>query len=169
MISRKICMLGGFAVGKTSLVRQFVHGVFSDKYLTTIGVKIDKKELAVDGTELSLVLWDLAGEDGFEKVRLSYLRGASGYLLVVDGTREATLHTAIGVQEKAQQTLGDVPFLLLTNKVDLSDEWAIAESQLDALRERGWRVLPTSAKDGTGVEDAFLQLAAAILSREGAT
>lgn len=58
-------------------------------------------------------------------------------------------------------------FLLLTNKVDLSDEWAIAASQLDALRERGWRVLPTSAKDGTGVEDAFMQIAAAILSREG--
>jgi small GTP-binding protein len=166
MISRKICMLGGYAVGKTSLVRKFVHGVFSEKYLTTIGVKIDKKELVVGGTELALILWDLAGEDGFEKVRLSYLRGASGYLLVVDGTREATLQTALSVQEKAQQSLGDVPFLLLTNKVDLSDEWAIAESQLDALRARGWRVLPTSAKDGRGVEDAFVQLANDILAME---
>lgn len=98
MISRKICMLGAYAVGKTSLVRKFVHGVFSEKYLTTIGAKIDKKELVVDGTELTLVLWDLAGEDGFEKVRLSYLRGSSGYLLVVDGTREASLQTAICVQ-----------------------------------------------------------------------
>ena len=167
MISRKVCMLGGYAVGKTSLVRQFVHGVFSEKYLTTIGVKIDKKVLFVGDTELTLVLWDLAGENGYEKVRLSYLRGASGYLLVVDGTRPASLEMATSVQVKAQETLGDVPFLLLTNKVDLRDEWSIAESQLDVLRERGWRVLPTSAKDGTGVEQAFLQIAAAILVSEG--
>ena len=87
MIQKKICMLGAFAVGKTSLVQRFVKSLFSDRYLTTVGVKIDKKIVTVGDTEVSLVLWDLAGEDEFQSVQTSYLRGASGYLLVIDGTR----------------------------------------------------------------------------------
>jgi len=158
MISKKICMLGGYAVGKTSLVKRFVHGMFSDKYLTTIGVKIDKKVVQVEGTEVTLVLWDLAGENGFEKVRLSYLRGASGYLLVVDGTRRVSLDVAMEVQSKAQATLGDVPFVLLINKGDLKDQWTVLDSDVQSLKSRGWRVLITSAKEGTAVEEAFLML-----------
>ncbi len=78
MISKKVCLLGGFAVGKTSLVARFVHGVFSEKYLTTIGVKIDKRSMTVDDDELDLVIWDIYGEDDYQRVRMSYLRGASG-------------------------------------------------------------------------------------------
>jgi hypothetical protein len=158
MISKKVCMLGGYAVGKTSLVKRFVHGVFSEKYLTTIGVKIDKKEVQVGDVDVSLVLWDLAGENGFEKVRLSYLRGASGYLLVVDGTRRASLDVALEVQRKAQATLGDVPFLVLLNKGDLRDQWTVLATDIQALEARGWRVLITSAKEGLAVEEAFLLL-----------
>ncbi|MCK9357525.1 MAG: GTP-binding protein [Dehalococcoidia bacterium] len=158
MISKKVCMLGGYAVGKTSLVKRFVHGVFSEKYLTTIGVKIDKKEVRVGDVDVSLVLWDLAGEDGFEKVRLSYLRGASGYLLVVDGTRRVSLEVALEVQKKAQATLGDVPFLVLLNKSDVRDQWTVLPVDIQTLEARGWRVLITSAKEGLSVEEAFLQL-----------
>jgi small GTP-binding protein len=86
MTQKKICMLGSFSVGKTSLVARYVSSVFSDKYLTTVGVKIDKKTVAVDGADVTLLLWDIYGEDDFQKLRMSYLRGASGYLLVVDGT-----------------------------------------------------------------------------------
>ena len=81
MIQKKICLLGGFGVGKTSLVAQFVHSLFSDKYLTTIGVKIEKKSVPVDETQVELVIWDIYGHDDFQKLRTSYLRGASGYLL----------------------------------------------------------------------------------------
>lgn len=158
MISKKVCMLGGYAVGKTSLVKRFVQGVFSEKYLTTIGVKIDKKEVRLEDVDVSLVLWDLAGENGFEKVRLSYLRGASGYLLVVDGTRRASLEVALEVQKKAQATLGDVPFLVLLNKSDVRDQWTVLPADIQALEARGWRVLITSAKDGLSVDEAFLQL-----------
>jgi small GTP-binding protein len=87
MIQKKVCLLGTSGVGKTSLVAQFVHSMFSDKYLTTVGVKIDKKSMAVDGTEVTLVIWDLAGDDDFQRLQISYLRGTSGYLLVADGTR----------------------------------------------------------------------------------
>ena len=63
MIQQKLCMLGSFAVGKTSLVGRFVRQMFSDRYLTTVGVRIDKKELVVAGREVKLVLWDIHGED----------------------------------------------------------------------------------------------------------
>jgi len=105
MIQKKICLLGGFGVGKTSLVSRFVHSIFSDKYLTTVGVKIEKKSLVLNEQELDLVIWDLYGEDDFQKVRMSYLRGASGYLLVADGTRRTTLDTAMSLHEAAVRTI----------------------------------------------------------------
>ena len=166
MISKKLCMLGGYAVGKTSLVRRFVYGVFSDKYLTTIGVKIDKQIVRADDRDVTLVLWDLAGEDGFKKVRLSYLRGASGYLLVVDGTRRTSLDTALEVQKKARETLGEVPFLLLVNKSDLKDQWTVLDSDIRALEQKGWRVITTSPRDGTSLKDAFMLLVRDMLSAQ---
>lgn len=159
MIQKKICMLGGFAVGKTSLVSRFVHSIFSDKYLTTVGVKIEKKSVDLPDAKVDLIVWDLYGEDDFQKVRMSYLRGASGYLLVADGTRRATLETALSLHESAQRTVGRVPFLLVANKADLAAEWELDENSLAALGERGWRILRTSAKTGAGVEDAFATLA----------
>lgn len=152
-------MLGGSGVGKTSLVSRFVHSMFSDKYLTTIGVKIDKKTLAVGGDEMTMMLWDIYGDDEFQTVRDSYLRGASGYLLVADGTRHATLATATALQQKAEAVVGRVPFLLLLNKADLEAEWQVDEAALWKLAEQGWVVATTSAKSGAGVEDAFTKLA----------
>ena len=64
MIQKKVCMVGLFGTGKTSLVQQFVHSLFSERYLSTVGVKIDRKPMEVDGVALTLVLWDLAGRDG---------------------------------------------------------------------------------------------------------
>ena len=164
MIQKKICLLGGFGVGKTSLVAQFVHSIFSDKYLTTVGVKIDRKSVDVDRDRVDLVIWDIYGHDDFQKMRVSYLRGASGYLLVADGTRAATLATAVELQHLAQQTLGDVPFILAVNKADLRDEWQIGDTALDALAGGGWRVMKTSAKTGEMVEGAFASLGRAMLA-----
>lgn len=155
-------MLGAFGVGKTSLVSRFVTSIFSDKYLTTVGVKIDKKTVTVPSGEMTLMLWDIYGQDEFQTVRDSYLRGASGYLLVADGTRHATLDTATALQQKAEGVVGPVPFLLLLNKADLDAAWQVDERALWKLAERGWGVLKTSAKTGAGVEDAFARLARAM-------
>jgi hypothetical protein len=165
MISKKVCMLGGFAVGKTSLVGRFVRSIFSEKYLTTVGVKIDKKTVAVPGNDVDLVLWDIYGEDDFQKMRASYLRGASGYLLVVDGTRRATLDTARDLHRLAVDTVGPVPFLVLVNKADLVDQWELDHDALTAMSRDGWVAVQTSAKTGEGVEEAFTRLAVAMLTR----
>ena len=158
MIQKKICMLGAFAVGKTSLVKQYVSGIFSEKYHTTVGVKIDKKVLEIDGQEVTLILWDLHGEDEFQKIRASYLRGSSGYLLVVDGTRKKTLGVVEELQRMAQEVLGDVPFVVLINKADLSNQWEVGKEAVESLESRGWSVFEGSAKTGEGVEAAFSTL-----------
>src|SRR5215207_8519861 len=115
MLQKKICMLGASAVGKTSLVARFVQGIFNDKYLTTVGVKIDKKPVSVGGQAVLMMLWDMQGEDRFQKVQMSYLRGTHGYLLVADGTRRDTLDRALMLQKDAEATAGPVPFALLLN------------------------------------------------------
>jgi small GTP-binding protein len=158
MIQKKICMLGSFAVGKTSLVRRFVESIYSDKYHTTVGVKIDKKVIPVGADQVTLLLWDIEGAETEHDLRKSYLRGASGYLLVADGTRGDTLDKALALQSRAEETIGAVPFLLLVNKSDLAELWTVNRRALDLLKQKDWQVIDTSAKTGQGVEEAFLAL-----------
>lgn len=167
MIQKKICMLGSFAVGKTSLVQRFVKSIFSDKYLTTVGVKIDKKMMEAGGKSVMLMLWDLEGEDEFHTLKISYLRGAAGYFLVADGTRRETLDVAVDIHMRAKEVLGDVPFILLVNKCDLESLWEVDEQALADLKDIGVDVRFTSAKLGQGVEDAFTDLATAMVERMG--
>jgi small GTP-binding protein len=168
VIQKKICMLGSFSVGKTSLVSRFVSSVFSDKYLTTVGVKIDKKPLTVGGDDMTLMLWDIYGEDDFQKLRMSYLRGAAGYLLVVDGTPRATLDVALGIARTVTEQVGPLPFVLCLNKSDLKSAWEIDLGVVAERAAAGWIVLETSAKLGAGVDEAFHALAARMLAEPAA-
>lgn len=159
MIKKKICMLGAFAVGKTSLVQRFVNSIFSEKYHTTIGVKIDQKIVKVGGREVNLILWDIHGEDEFQKIKSSYLIGASAYFLVVDGTRQNTLGIAKELQKLAGESTEDAPFILLINKSDLKAHWEIKEEDIIGLNNMGWRSIETSAKEDIAVDQAFQMIA----------
>jgi small GTP-binding protein len=163
MIQKKISILGAYAVGKTSLTERFVKSIFSDRYKTTVGVHIQKKTLHTGGQELTVIIWDLAGEDELLEVRSSYLRGSAGYLLVADGTRRDTLDAAVRLQRKAEQALGKAPFVLILNKTDLSAEWAVDEGTIQSLMQRGWPVVQTSAKQDIGVQQSFEMLAAKLI------
>ncbi len=163
MLQKKVCMLGSFAVGKTSLVRRFVQSIFSDAYLTTVGVKIDKKVLRVDEQDMTMILWDIYGEDEFQRLRTSYVRGASGCLYVADGTRRATLDKALSLKGTLDLSVGPLCSVMLLNKSDLADQWEIDAEKIDELTGRGWTVIRTSAKTGEGVEMAFSTLAKAML------
>jgi hypothetical protein len=166
MLKKKICMVGQFGVGKTSLVRRFVDSIFDERYLTTIGVKIDRKDVSVDGKSLTLMLWDLAGEDDLAQLNVSHLRGASGYILVADGCRASTLEKAAELQQRITQTLGPIPFVLVVNKADLRDQWEVQSSQV---AQYGWPTFETSAKAGSGVEEMFLGLAAILIRSHAAS
>ncbi len=165
MVKKKVCMAGAFAVGKTSLVQRYVKSIFDDKYLTTVGVKIDKKSLDVDGESVELLLWDIQGEDDLTKLRMSYLKGAAGCLLVVDGTRAATLETALAIKKGAEEMQAGMPSILLFNKCDLASQWELTDQDIEALKAQGIATLQTSAKDGTGVEEAFLSLTKMMLGK----
>jgi small GTP-binding protein len=163
VIQKKICMLGSFGVGKTSLVARFVQGIFFGKYLSTVGVKIDKKQLRVGDQDVLLLLWDLAGEDSRSQVQTSYLKGAAGYFLVVDGTFAESLVTAKSIHKRAVEAVGDLPVMLIVNKSDLWGRWEITMPELERMQAEGWNIQVTSAKTGEGVEKMFLTMTEQVL------
>ena len=168
MIQKKICMVGAFGVGKTSLVSRYVHSIFSEKYQTTVGVKIDKKVVQSHGEEVTLMLWDLAGEDALTTVKPAQIKGASGYILVVDGLRRQTLEAAIDLQRRVTEVLGNTPFVCVLNKADLRESWEVRSDDLEPLAAQSWTVIETSAKTGAGVEDLFQGLTDAMMQEHHA-
>jgi small GTP-binding protein len=162
-LSKKICLLGDFAVGKTSLVRRFIYNLFEDKYLSTIGVKVSRKVVAVprrdEVVELTLMLWDLAGSEEFDSVRTSYLRGASGGLAVCDLTRPATLDSLRRYAQELRAVNPQACLFVAGNKADLTGQWQSTEAQVQAMAsEMQASYFLTSAKTGEHVEEAFRQL-----------
>ncbi|MFZ2489720.1 MAG: Rab family GTPase [Anaerolineae bacterium] len=164
-LSKKVCLLGDFAVGKTSLVRRLVHDMFDDRYISTIGVKVSRKTITIardqDIIDLSIILWDLAGSEEFNHMRASYLRGASGLFLVADVTRPATLANLPAYLADLDQSVGRIPIVLAANKADLmsnsDDSPLLAAVQAQAAApEAPWFM--TSALTGSDVENAFRQL-----------
>lgn len=158
MVVKKICMMGAFAVGKTSLVRRFVHSIFSETYQTTIGVMISKKKLTLAEQEFELIIWDLEGRDEFTDFRSSYLRGVSGVIFVVDVTRPHTLAVVRQLREEVRNHIGEIPALILLNKADLAEQWRLDAATLELLEDEGCTLLHTSAKTGANVEEGFLAL-----------
>lgn len=168
MIQKKIALLGAAGVGKTSLVRRFVDSLFDDRYLTTIGVKVDKKVIRVTTadveTDVTLMIWDIAGAEEHFTVPTSYVKGAAGYLLVADGTRPETIAEAARLQAQIARELGPIPFLFVVNKHDLVDAWAVTDADIAIVGTAALSTLRTSAKTGDGVDAAFQQLAGALVS-----
>lgn len=159
-IQKKVCLLGDFAVGKTSLIRRFVEGRFDDRYLSTIGVKISRKTITRQAYLLNLLIWDLAGGDDFSKASSSYLRGASGALLVCDLTRPETLNTLTNYAHLLKKMDETAVLVVVGNKADLVAERAIHEEALTQVADYFTApLLLTSALTGSNVEAAFHHLA----------
>lgn len=160
VIQKKICLLGEFAVGKTSLVRRFVYDAFDDKYLSTIGVKVSRKIMTRGERTLHMLVWDLAGGSDFEAIQRSYLRGASGAVLVCDLTRRNTLDALLRHADQVRGVREGAPMVVLGNKADLTADRAISDEEIAAVADQiGAPHLLTSAKDGLNVEAAFQRLA----------
>ena len=160
----KICMLGAYKVGKTSLVKRFISSQYDEKYHVTLGVKVDKKDVSVGGKTVQLMLWDVAGAEDHFTVPASYYRGSAGYLLVVDGTRADTLDRALDLVGEIDKAVGRLPMVVLLNKADLTDQWQLDEAALAKLAPLNCPVMRTSAKTGENVDAAFRSLAARVAS-----
>jgi small GTP-binding protein len=158
----KICLLGGSAVGKTSLIARFVHSIYSGQYHTTVGVRIEKKLVQTEYGQANLMIWDINGEDAYQKVQTTYLRGMAGYFLVADGTREQTVDECLKLHARAVEGFGALPAYLLVNKADLEHEWKLEPAKLEIA---GLEVIKTSALNGANVESSFYHLAQKMLQK----
>jgi small GTP-binding protein len=143
-------------------VQRYVHSIFSPRYLSTVGVKIDRKEVNTGGENVMLLLWDLEGRDGTHDVNPSYVRGAHGVIYVVDGTRRETFDQAFEIRDMVTGHVGELPSVVALNKVDLTNEWTLTPADEAAVKTRGLHHVRTSAKSGEGVESAFQWLADAM-------
>lgn len=165
-LSKKICLLGNPAVGKTSLIRAFVYETFEDEYISTIGSKVSKKEVEFFDEDskkyyqLALIIWDIAGQQTFKHVKQAYYRGAKGALVVCDVTRVTTLQSLEDWIKSLFEVVGEVPIAILLNKTDLIDQikFSLADVQDLAARYHA-KTLLCSAKTGKNVERVFTDLA----------
>ena len=159
-ISKKVILTGCFGVGKTSLFNKFLYQRFSEKYLTTIGVKVDKKVVTVGDHQISLLIWDVAGEVDQDKVPKSYFLGASAVLYVFDLTRPSTWLNIESDLAYLKGLLGDAIIKVVGNKVDL-----VTPEQVDSVTSRiaAKPAILTSAKTGENVEDLFTGVAKELL------
>ena len=149
---KKVVMLGDPAVGKTSLVARFIKDMFDDKYLSTLGAKPSKKTLSVQGDDLTLMVWDIAGH--VHNLHPIYYTGAKGALLVCDITRQGTMESLGEWHSSLTDKVGDTPIVTLINKTDLSD-W---DFKPEELATPGIETFMTSAKTGENVNLAFEKL-----------
>ena len=165
ILKKKICLLGSFAVGKTSLVRRFVDNSFDEKYLSTVGVTISRKEVQVkQNTAVNMVIWDLAGADKFNGKHTSYLQGAAGAFLVCDLSRKETFSYIKKYQERIESISPNIKLIIIGNKVDLIASPQNAERELAQLADEiNASYFLTSAKEGTNVEGGFHTLAEALV------
>lgn len=162
-VKKKICLLGSFSVGKTSLVERFVHDRFEEKYLTTVGVKISQKLMPPIAPsrggpmiQHTFLIWDIAGLEKFDSVAMNYFRGASGALAVADLTVPETIDRLTEFCEKFLSASPQARLLVLGNKLDLFDDNKQTLSALEeTARSFSCGYLLTSAKTGHQVENAF--------------
>ncbi|MCI4670985.1 MAG: GTP-binding protein [Bacteroidia bacterium] len=163
-INKKIALLGSHGVGKTSLISRFVEGIFPEKYLSTIGLKVDNKEVDLGDTIMDLVIWDIAGQDDPTRIPHYYLNGCHGYIYVVDLSRPSTFEDMISRMEILKGMLPKAEYVLAGNKMDLlsSQEQEDIKEQLPIPLD-----IYTSAKTGEFVEDLFTKLAQQLLQDHG--
>jgi small GTP-binding protein len=159
MRRKKICIIGASAVGKTSLVASYSGAVFSSGYHPTLGVRITIAVVAISERLKELVVWDIKGESEFYRINPAYLYGSDGYVLVADGTRRATLGQAMDLQTCMKDLVGDIPHVMLINKLDLDDIWEMDDALLSTIRSQVSDVYTCSARGGITIHNAIETLA----------
>ncbi len=166
MYNKKICIVGAGAVGKSSLIKRFLGGDFDQAETATVGAKINKKVLEIEGDKLQLMLWDIEGQSQLSPESMNYFKGASAMVYVVDGTRLHTLGAAIGLRLEIETHLGySLPSIILFNKSDLAERWEISHNMIIDVEIGGNLSILTSCKEGSGVNMAFGLLGRVLLGK----
>lgn len=159
MNRKKICVIGAAAVGKTTLIASYAGETRTPEYRSTLGVRITTAAVTAGQRLRELVIWDIKGETTFYRIPPVYFAGAQGCLLVADGTRSDTVQAALRLRDELRSSVGDVPHVLLINKLDLRDRWEVDEERLSLLRRQAPEVYTCSARGGIAVQTAMEALA----------
>lgn len=169
-IQKKVCLLGDFAVGKTSLVRRFIEGLFDEKYLSTLGAKVDRKTLNLEkngqAVKLKLLIWDIAGSEKFNMMMGSYYNGASGAILVCDLTRPETITSLKKYVDNFWKINPNTPLVIAGNKVDLlGSDMSVTDKLMEEAQKYQSDHFISSAKTGENVEELFHSLGKNMLTK----
>ncbi|XP_076833336.1 ras-related protein Rab-38 [Brachyhypopomus gauderio] len=170
----KILVIGDLGVGKTSIIKRYVHQNFSSNYRATIGVDFALKVLNLDQETIRLQLWDIAGQERFGNMTRVYYREAMGAFIVFDMTRPSTFEAVTKWKQDLDAKLGvsggrRVPAVLLANKCDQGRD-VLTNNGIemeDFCRDNGflgW--FETSAKENINIDEAANCLVKHILANE---
>ena len=165
----KLALLGDAAVGKTSLINQYIQHRFSADYQPTLGVNIVVKELKIEelNAYIRLVLWDIAGQVKYDLSRRMFFQGCMGALFIYDVTRHSTFKNieTKWLKDLRKFTKKDPAYVLIGNKIDLGNSKVVSTEIGKELSEKikAKDFVETSAKYGDNVENAFKKLVKQVL------
>lgn len=167
LLRAKVVMLGAPSVGKTSLVRRFVHSIFSDEYHSTLGVKVDRKSVNLPGASVAMLLWDVHGETEGLAIPTNYLRAVSAAITVFDASRPETATVAGNLGQRAREASPDAHVFAVANKSDLAIDWG----EVDGAAMEAGMAAPArlSAKEDHGVTELFTDVATKLLASASST
>jgi small GTP-binding protein len=164
----KLILGGDGAVGKTSLVHRFVENKFAADYKSTIGTSIMKKECKFGGLQSAVrfVIWDLAGQSQFKRVRQSYLANAEAGILVYDVTNQSSFENIENWFNEIKKVSTNISLILVGNKIDLINERKLSIKDGENMAQKlALSYIETSAKTGENIDDAFRMLALQMIKK----
>uniref|UniRef100_A0A3B3U8P2 Ras-related protein Rab-23 n=1 Tax=Poecilia latipinna TaxID=48699 RepID=A0A3B3U8P2_9TELE len=135
-VAIKVVVVGNGAVGKSSMIQRFCKGIFTKDYKKTIGVDFLERQIIVNGEEVRLMLWDTAGQEEFDAITKAYYRGAQACVLVFSTTDRESYQAIDNWREKVEAEVGNIPTVLVQNKIDLLEETVIKNEEAEALAKR---------------------------------
>ena len=156
----QVLIVGNGAVGKSSMIQRYCRGTFTKSYKKTIGVDFLEKQLRTHGEDVRLMVWDTAGQEEFDAITKAYYRGAQACVVAFSTTDRDSLLAVRKWRKKVEDECGDIPMVLVQNKIDLITQAHVSSYEVEKLAmESRMKLYKTSVKEDLNVDLVFKHLA----------